>query len=327
MLGEVRWSVRRLGRFVAVTAAIMVTFLVGTRALFTWVLPSAPSGLGTLSSLVLRPPLVEVGSTTTGDARPQPGQRLREIRARGVLRVGYFSDAVPWAFVNAEGKLVGYDVEAAHRLAAQLGVTLEFLQIDRAPPQPSIALTEGRADILMTGVTATVSRAEQMELSRSYASEHVGFLVHDFDREKFATLASLNEGQDLVVVVPPLEEAAASLKALLPKAAIRDHVSVEAVARDPRITAVFTSLERAYYWSHVYPEFTAVRPEELTTATALVYAMPRGEIDLKSVVDLWIETRRTSGDADDAYNYWIRGKALAPRTAKWSVIHDVLGWR
>ena len=55
------------------------------------------------------------------------GQRLREIKERGVLRVGFFTDAVPWAFVNAKGEVVGHDIEAAHRLAEQLGVKLEFV--------------------------------------------------------------------------------------------------------------------------------------------------------------------------------------------------------
>jgi Na+/H+-dicarboxylate symporter/ABC-type amino acid transport substrate-binding protein len=327
MLGSIQWSIRRLAEFVAVTAVLMLVFVASTRALFTWVLPPAPSGMETLAPLVLRPPLAPVVSGTAGEVRPEPGKRFQEIKARGVIRVGYFGDAIPWAFINADGTLVGYDIEAAHRLATQLGVALDFIQIDRASPQPSLALTEGRVDILMTGFTATLRRAEQMELSRSYASEHIGFLVHDFDRGKFATMASLNEGEGLVVVVPHVEEAEASLQALLPKAKARDDVSIDQFAKDPDIAAVLTTLERAYYWSHVYPEFTAVRPVELTTATALVYAMPRGEVDLKNVVDLWVETRRASGDADEAYDYWIRGKALTPRSSKWSVIHNVLGWR
>ena len=86
-------------------------------------------------------------------------------RQRGVLRVGFFTDAVPWAFVNAKGKVVGHDIEAAHRLAEQLGVKLEFVAIRRMPPIPSTELNEGHIDIVMSGLAATVSRAERMELS------------------------------------------------------------------------------------------------------------------------------------------------------------------
>ena len=56
--------------------------------------------------------------------RPPPSlPPLETIRARGVLRVGYFPDALPFAFFNRAGDLVGFDVELAHDLARDLGVS------------------------------------------------------------------------------------------------------------------------------------------------------------------------------------------------------------
>jgi ABC-type amino acid transport substrate-binding protein len=328
MMGAIHISLQRVARFVLVTAVFMGIFVIGTRAVFSWVLPPAPSGLSTLSSFALRPPLAaaSVVPATTPAQKPEPGRRLQEIRQRGVLRVGYFDDAVPWAFVNASGTLVGYDIEAAHRLASQLGVRLEFIRVHRAAPEPALVLADGRVDILMTGFTATVARAEQMELSQPYSNEHVGFLVHDFDRRRFETLASLNM-EDVVIAVPPVEGAIKSVQALLPRAQTRHFQSLEEVIGDSSVTAVLTTLERAYYWSRLYPAFTAIRPQEVKTATIVVYALPYGEIDFRNLVDLWIETRRASGEAEDAYNYWVRGRALSVRTPRWSVLRDVLGWR
>ena len=108
--------------------------------------------------------------------------------------------------------------------------------------------------------------------------------------------------------------------AFLPKANARPFVNLDAAIGDTSVTAILTTLERAYYWSRVHPEFAAVRPEGLTTATVTVYAMPYGESDLKNLVDLWIETRRVSGEIEEAYDYWVRGKALASRTPRWSVL-------
>ena len=329
MIGTIHVSIRRLVRFVVVTAAIVGAFALGTRAMFAWVLPPAPSGIGTLSYFELRPPLARVTNVAnaSSEAAPEPGRRLPEIKARGVLRVGYFSDSVPWAFVNASGTLVGYDIEAAHRLASQLGVALEFVPVQRETPEPSEALLEGRVDILMSGFTATVSRAERMELSHPYSNEHLGFLVRDFDRSRFATLAGLNGGEDVVVGVPPVEGAAEAVQAMLPQATTRPYLSIEEIIRDPEVDAAFTTLERAYYLSRIHPEFAAVRPREVQTATIVVYALPFGELDFRNLVDLWIETRRASGEADEAYEYWVRGKALATRPPRWSILHNVLGWR
>jgi ABC-type amino acid transport substrate-binding protein len=234
---------------------------------------------------------------------------------------------VPWAFVNTRGELTGYDVEAAHRLASQMDVRLEFVHVNRMPPQPSHDLSTGRVDILMTGFTATVPRAEGMELSNAYASEHIGYFVHDHDRRRFDRLENLDEGEGMLVAIPPVEGSDDIVKQQLPKATMRVYQDVDEVIHDESVTAALTTLERAYYWSRVYPEFAAVRPEEVKAATVIVYAVPHGELDFRNIVNLWIETRRASGELDEAYDYWIRGRALTPRVPRWSVLNNVLGWR
>jgi ABC-type amino acid transport substrate-binding protein len=261
------------------------------------------------------------------EARPVPGQRLREVQRRGLLRVGYFSDGMPWAFVNAKGELVGHDVEAAHRFATQLGLGLEFVPVKRADPALSRALDEGVVDVIMTGMTATLARAERMSLSHPYAQEHMGFLAHDHDRDRFSSLVNLAAGEGLVIAVPPVESASDFVKGLLPAATIRAYESVDEAIADAEVSAILTSLERAYYWSRVRPELCAVMPEGAATAANAVYAVPRGEQELQGLVDLWIDTRRASGEEEEAYTYWVRGRALAPRAPRWSVLHDVLGWR
>ncbi len=55
---------------------------------------------------------------------------LETIQARSVLRVGYLPDALPFAFVNQRGELVGFDIELAHDLARELGVSLAFVPVD-----------------------------------------------------------------------------------------------------------------------------------------------------------------------------------------------------
>ena len=49
---------------------------------------------------------------------------------RGVLRVGYFEDSLPYAFFNRRGELVGFDVEMALQLARDLGVTAELVPVE-----------------------------------------------------------------------------------------------------------------------------------------------------------------------------------------------------
>lgn len=131
----------------------------------------------------------------------------------------------------------------------------------------------------------------------------------------------------MTVALPPIEEAGDVIKRLIPDAKVRVYPEIDAAVNATDVTAVFMTLERAYYWSRIRPEFAAVRPDDFKMATMTVYAMPYGEVELRNLVDLWIDTRQASGEADEAYEYWIRGHALKPREPRWSVMRNVLGWK
>nr|WP_239492659.1 cation:dicarboxylase symporter family transporter [Luteitalea sp. TBR-22] len=325
VLGRITVAPRTWARYVVITTALITAFIGGTRAGLTWVLPATPGGLQALAPLAVRPPLARIVEPVDDGEPPQAGQRLLEIRTRGVLRVGYFRDALPWAFTNGTGEAVGLDIEAAHRLARELQLSLALVAVERTTAARD--LTAGRVDILMSGVTATVPRVLSMELSRPYGAEHLGFLVRDFDRGRFETMDALDRGKGMVIALPPVDGAAAVAKRVAPLATVRTYRLVDQALTEPSVTAVLMPLERAHYWSRVHPELSAVRPPDLTTSTVTVYAMPRGEDDLREVVDVWLDTRRASGDADEAVDYWIRGVAFSSRTPRWSILKDVLGWK
>ena len=105
----------------------------------------------------------------------------------------------------------------------------------------------------MTGFTATLSRAERMELSHPYSNEHVGFLVRDFDRGKFATLETLNQGEGVVVAVPLVEGALEGVKTMLPLASTRSYQSIDEIIGDPAVTAALSN--------YVKVKFQAEDPE------------------------------------------------------------------
>ncbi|NTV27928.1 MAG: cation:dicarboxylase symporter family transporter, partial [Methanothrix sp.] len=56
------------------------------------------------------------------------GDEVKQIKKRGVLRVGYNSNCIPFVFFNGLGKLVGYDVQMAYDLAMFINVSrIEFV--------------------------------------------------------------------------------------------------------------------------------------------------------------------------------------------------------
>ncbi len=75
---------------------------------------------------------------------------------RSTLRVGYLRESLPFAFTNRNGDLVGFDIGLAHILARELGVTLEFVRIERE--QVAGHLDAGHCDLVMSGFTVNTDR-------------------------------------------------------------------------------------------------------------------------------------------------------------------------
>ena len=58
----------------------------------------------------------------------------------------------------------------------------------------------------------------------------------------------------------------------------------------------------------------------------MAYAVPRDAASLLNLVNSWVEVTRAAGGFADAHAYWVRGRALTPEVARWSIGSDVLGW-
>ncbi|HDN68946.1 MAG TPA: cation:dicarboxylase symporter family transporter, partial [Gammaproteobacteria bacterium] len=88
----------------------------------------------------------------TESSRP----RLETIQARGSIRVGYMENALPFAYRNSEGAVVGYDMDLMRTLAYDLGVTLEVVRLGWK--QAPAALESGQIDIAAGGIAITPTR-------------------------------------------------------------------------------------------------------------------------------------------------------------------------
>ncbi|HLZ19350.1 MAG TPA: ABC transporter permease subunit, partial [Smithellaceae bacterium] len=80
----------------------------------------------------------------------------------GVIRLATNSNMAPFAYIK-HGKMVGYDIEIAMRIAAKLGHTLEIVDMDFAAIIPS--LISGKSDMAAGGITMTPERARSVLFS------------------------------------------------------------------------------------------------------------------------------------------------------------------
>src|SRR4029453_17770589 len=125
---------------------------------------------------------------------------LEAIDERKVLRVGYLPRAGPFAFFNEGGDLVGFDVELAHRLAREMGVTLAFVPVDRERlPAPGAG---GGCDLVMSGGAVTTDRARDVLFSDSYLDETVAFVVPDDQRDLYGSWEAIRARGAVTIAVP-----------------------------------------------------------------------------------------------------------------------------
>jgi hypothetical protein len=84
------------------------------------------------------------------------------------------------------------------------------------------------------------------------------------------------------------------------------------------------SLEAGKTWTILYPKYTTLYNREEIKSFPASYIIARENIALLTFMNSWLELERSSGYIDRLYNYWILGENAKPKTARWSVIKDVL---
>jgi ABC-type amino acid transport substrate-binding protein len=252
--------------------------------------------------------------------------RLQEIRERGFVRVGYVKDRLPYAFENAHGQIVGFDIEMAYDLARVLHADLEFVPIDRERMEAQVKA--GDCDILMSGIAVTPDRAAQMSFSASYRDETLAFVVRDFRRKDFLSRQAIQEAKGLRLAILSGEYYTARLREALPKAECVELSSPREFFEGtrPGIDAFLFTAEAGSAWTLLYPKFTVVVPQPGLLSLPLAYAIARGDQEFLDFVNAWIELKQKDGTVTRLYDYWILGRGAVEKKPRWSILRDVLHW-
>ena len=218
-----------------------------------------------------------------------------------------------------------------HRLAIELDARLEFVPVERETLDRadgvSARLRDGSLDIVIGGVAVTPARAEAMQLSGSYLDETLGFVVPDGERRRFESWDAIRARGALTIAVPDVPYYIDRLHALLPQAQLRPVATFDAMFHAPALAAAFAlPAERGSAWTLRYPQYSVVVPAPKPITVPLAFAMPRGERDLATFVDTWIDLKRRDGTIDELYHFWILGRDSKAAGPRWSIIRDVLHW-
>lgn len=325
---KLRWA--QLGRYALVSAVLAVAVFVGLRFFFEVVVPQEYREYEKLAKMSLLVDRVDSKTIAVAQVAPQPkgsdGSRFAAVKERGTLRVGYTKAALPFIYPNDKDDLVGLEADMAHLLAAELGVGLEFVLLEREDIRRH--LSSGRIDIMMAGFLVTPERAVDVHFTAPYLNSTLGLVVPDHERGHFDTNAKLREIDSMTIAAVNLPYYSKFVERILPnlKVVPIDSPKEFFLAGRGKFDALLLSAEAGSAWTLVYPSYTVVVPKPRTVTAPIALGLPRNAPKLSDFVESWLLLQHESGTIKKLERYWIQGEGAKSTEPRWSIMRDVLGW-
>ena len=277
-------------------------------------------------------PLADIAPRFLEESSPNPipmaadETRVERIRRSGFLRVGYDPHKMPFAYFNANGQLIGFDIEMAYYLADDLGVNIEFVPIDRTRLERQ--LKDDHFDVAMSALEGTVEQAASLPAVQSYMSVNLAVVVPDHRKVWFRSVDDILSRPSVRLSVVKGSFFADQAKKFLPKNV--ELVEVDSASdyfdhRYKETDGLVISAESGSAWTMRKPSFTVTNPLNGRVQVPLYY-LTATDFKFEFFLQNWLLLKRSRGTFQDLYDYWILGREIVPDNARWCVIRDVLHW-
>ncbi len=327
VLHRLKWH--RMLQAIGVHLGITLGVMIAAGFALTYLIPYEYTGVRTFESMTLMKEPATISSfkelvPLSEKDRLRP--RVDVIRERGTIRVGYFANTLPYAFINGKNNVVGYDMELMHELANDLDLEIEIIRIKN--DQTVAVLTDGSVDITIGGKAITPKRALDVTFSDTYAYHTVGLVLADSRKDEFATLEKINMRDNLIFALPPNDYYKKIAHQFFPNVKLVDIDSPRAFVKGKHdnVDAYVYSTETGSAWAMLYPEFTAMIPKGLKLRVPVGFALPKGQVEYVQFIDTWLKLKKENGFQQQVYNYWILGQNPKAEAPRWSVVRNVFGW-
>jgi Na+/H+-dicarboxylate symporter len=331
--GELTIDLKKIFRFITVTICLTAGTIGGAGILFNYGMNNEYNKKQIITGMSLQhatvPAIVHKKPLPTQLSNDSAGKSQREsIMERGFLRVGYIPNNLPFTFFNATGELVGFDIEMAHSLAREIGVTLKFVPVTY--DNIAMQLEANYCDIVMSGVVTTTRRARRMNFSEPYLTETLAFIVKDYRRHDFNNPESraklkfpkIGDFTNLPGYTNIVHQYFPQAK-IVPIDTINDFFSNE---KHENLDAILSTAQRGAAFSMMHPEYTVALPHPDLITLPLAYPIFYQNADSIRFINTWVNLKKMDGTIDSLYDYWILGKNTSTVKPRWSIIRDVLHW-
>jgi len=252
---------------------------------------------------VKRPPAAD---TLAPILRPPAVDTLATVRQRGVLRVGVVQVA-PMVMVDRSGTPVGFSVDIARRLAADLGLRIEFVETWWTEVIPH--LLDGQTDVIITGLWMNVPRALVVNFTQATASEGIYLIASRPLAEQRRSLDAFNQpGVKIAVSTDPTQQSVA--RARFPRATVTpvEDDPLLVVSEGQAHAAVVATLAADAVVASAPARWFLPSPEPLARTSAAM-AVRKGDPDFLAFLNTWLDMQRESGWLAERARHWATSTA------------------
>ncbi|MFZ0611522.1 MAG: transporter substrate-binding domain-containing protein [Desulfobacterales bacterium] len=232
---------------------------------------------------------------------------IENVLQRGVLRVG-MSTFVPWAMKDKTGKLVGFEIDVANRLAQDTGVKIEYVPTKWAGIIP--ALLTGKFDVIIGGMGILPQRNLKVNFTIPYDYSGMSIVAHKQLAAGFKSLEDFDK-PEVKIAVRLGSTAEVAARKSMPQAKLQlfdDESQVIQELRSGRVHALVSSAPLPAFLALENPDILFLPLPETFTREPIGFAVRKGDVDTLNYFDNWIRVVEAEGWLKERKQYWFNTK-------------------
>ena len=239
---------------------------------------------------------------------------IEEVQDRGTLRVG-LGLYEPWSACAADGELIGFEIDVATKVAADIGVQVEFVRMNWS--HIISALIAEEFDVIISGMAILPDRNLRINFTAPYSFGGVYVVANT---AKTAALETLDDFNQPSVTIAALR-GASSIPAIVrtfPAATLQlfdsdSDVLRAVVAGQVHAGTAFSTTRRA--WVAAHTETLHLPFAEPLAEYAAAMAVRKGDLDTLNFFNSWITAHTADGWLPQRWQYWFETREWADQVA------------
>ena len=239
---------------------------------------------------------------------------IEAVQDRGTLRVG-LGLYEPWSACAADGELIGFEIDVATKVAADIGVQVEFARMNWS--HIISALIAEEFDVIISGMAILPDRNLRINFTAPYSFGGVYVVANTAKTADLKTLEDFNHPSVTIAAL----RGASSIPAIMrtfPAATLQlfdSDIDVlrAVVAGKVHAGTAFSTTRRA--WVAAHPETLHLPFTEPLAEYAAAMAVRKGDLDTLNFFNSWITANTADGWLPQRWQYWFETREWADQVA------------